>query len=97
MRDGSKAVWNFSENPSVLEAPPDPNDNDIMILTPKNAFVDPQQKVPYLILVCLERSSAPFTGDDILFAVRKAGHEDFYRCGKKWETYRQDWPCRRTS
>ena len=28
MREGSKAVWNFSENPSVLEAPPDPNDND---------------------------------------------------------------------
>ena len=76
MREGSKAVWNFSENPSVLEAPPDPNDNDIMILTPKNAFVDPQQKVPYLILVCLARSSAEFTGEDIFDAVRKAGQEN---------------------
>ena len=28
MREGSKAVWNSSENPSVLEAPPDPNDNN---------------------------------------------------------------------
>ena len=25
MREGSKAVWNFSENPYVLEASPDPN------------------------------------------------------------------------
>ena len=48
----------------------------IIILTPKNAFVDPQQKVPYLILVCLARSSAEFTGEDIFDAVRKAGHEN---------------------
>ena len=48
----------------------------IMILTPKNAFVDPQQKVPYLILVCLARSSAEFTGEDIFDAVRKAGQEN---------------------
>ena len=47
-----------------------------MILTPKNAFVDPQQKVPYLILVCLARSSAEFTGEDIFDAVRKAGQEN---------------------
>ena len=44
----------------------------IKILTPKKAFVDPQQNVPYLILVCLARSSAEFTGDDILDAVKKA-------------------------
>lgn len=29
--------------------------------------------MPYLILVCLARSSAEFTGEDILEAVRKAG------------------------
>ena len=34
--------------------------------------MDPQQNVPYLILVCLARSSAEFTGDDILDAVKKA-------------------------
>ena len=32
--------------------------------------------MPYLILVCLDKSSAPFTGDDILLAVRKAGDGD---------------------
>ena len=47
-------------------------------LTPKKAFVDPQQKVPYLIFVCFARSSAEFTGDDIFDAVKKAAtnHHD---------------------
>ena len=35
--------------------------------------MDPQQNVPYLILVCLARSSAEFTGEDIFDAVKKAG------------------------
>ena len=46
--------------------------------TLKNEFVEPQQYVPYLILVCLARSSAEFTGDDILDAVKKAGEFDIY-------------------
>ena len=44
----------------------------LKILTPKKALVDPQQNVPYLIFVCLARSSAEFTGDDIFDAVKKA-------------------------
>ena len=42
------------------------------ILTPKNALVDPQQYVPYLIFVCFARSSAELTGDAIFEAVKKA-------------------------
>ncbi len=38
----------------------------------KNAFVDPQQYVPYLTLVCLARSSALLMAPSILAAVRKA-------------------------
>jgi len=38
----------------------------------KNALVDPQQYVPYLILVCLARSSAELIGESIFAAVKKA-------------------------
>ena len=38
----------------------------------KKALVEPQQYVPYLILVCLARSSALLIGESILAAVKKA-------------------------
>ena len=41
-------------------------------LTWKKLYVDPVCKVPYLMSVCLERSSALSIGDCILPAVRKA-------------------------
>ena len=44
----------------------------IILLTLKKPLVDPQQYVPYLIFVCLARSSAELTGEAILDAVRKA-------------------------
>ena len=69
----------------------------IIILTPKNAFVDPQQKVPYLILVCLARSSAEFTGEDIFDAVRKAGHENLINFFFSWSTNLPSLRCRRIS
>ena len=42
--------------------------------TLKKEFVDPQQQVPYLILVCFDRSSAEFTGELILEFVKKAAN-----------------------
>jgi hypothetical protein len=44
----------------------------IILLTLKKPLVDPQQYAPYLIFVCLARSSAELTGEAILDAVRKA-------------------------
>ena len=41
-------------------------------VTLKNALVDPDSKQPYLILVCLAKSSADSIGDSILSTVRKA-------------------------
>ena len=38
----------------------------------KKALVEPDSKQPYLILVCLARSSADSMGDSILSTVRKA-------------------------
>ena len=40
--------------------------------TLKKSFVDPESTVPYLICVCLARSSADSMGDCILSTVRKA-------------------------
>ena len=42
------------------------------VVTLKNARVDPDSRQPYLILVCLARSSADSMGDSILSTVRKA-------------------------
>ena len=36
------------------------------VITLKNALVDPDSRQPYLILVCLARSSADSIGDSIL-------------------------------
>ena len=41
-------------------------------LTLKKLFVEPDDMVPYLISVCLARSSADSIGDCILSMVRKA-------------------------
>ena len=40
--------------------------------TRKNARVDPDSRQPYLIFVCLAKSSAVSMGDSILDTVRKA-------------------------
>lgn len=42
------------------------------ILTLKKAFVEPEPMLPYLILVCLARSSALWMADSIRSTVRKA-------------------------
>ena len=44
----------------------------LLILTLKKALVEPDSRQPYLILVCLARSSADSIGDSILSTVRKA-------------------------
>ena len=44
----------------------------ILSNTLKKPLVEPQQYVPYLILVCFAKSSALFTGVAILEAVKKA-------------------------
>jgi hypothetical protein len=40
--------------------------------TPKNALVEQDSRQPYLILVCLAKSSTDSIGDSILSTVRKA-------------------------
>jgi hypothetical protein len=42
------------------------------LITRKNAAVDPPLRAPYLILVCLARSSALSIGESILSTVKKA-------------------------
>lgn len=42
------------------------------MITRKNAAVDPPLSAPYLILVCLAKSSALSIGESILSTVRKA-------------------------
>ena len=49
-----------------------------LILTLKNASVLPPASVPYLILVCLVRSSTELMGEFILAAVRKAARLAVY-------------------
>ena len=44
----------------------------------KKARVDPDSRQPYLILVCLARSSADSMGDSILSTVRKAARLAVY-------------------
>ena len=44
----------------------------------KKALVEPDSKQPYLILVCLARSSADSMGDSILSTVRKAARLAVY-------------------
>ena len=44
----------------------------LVLLTLKKALVEPDSRQPYLILVCLARSSADSIGDSILSTVRKA-------------------------
>ncbi len=44
----------------------------MVMLTLKNALVEPQQYVPYLTLVCLARSSELLMSPSILAAVKKA-------------------------
>ena len=46
--------------------------------TLKNARVDPDSRHPYLILVCLAKSSADSIGDSILSTVRKAARLAVY-------------------
>ena len=46
--------------------------------TRKNSLVDPDSSVPYLISVCLARSSADSIGDCIRSAVRKAARLAVY-------------------
>ena len=48
------------------------------INTLKNARVDPDSRHPYLILVCLAKSSADSIGDSILSTVRKAARLAVY-------------------
>ena len=46
--------------------------------TRKNARVEPDSRHPYLIFVCLARSSADSIGDSILSTVRKAARLAVY-------------------
>ena len=69
-------------------------------LTLKKAFVEPQQYVPYLIFVCLERSSAELTGEDILELVRKAKKQHVlykFKADNNLNGYQPSLRCRRTS
>ena len=50
----------------------------LSINTLKNARVDPDSRHPYLILVCLAKSSADSIGDSILSTVRKAARLAVY-------------------
>lgn len=49
-----------------------------MVVTRKNANVDPPFKAPYLIFVCFDKSSALSMGESILSTVRKAARLAVY-------------------